>query len=160
VIYGVRVLRTGGEPILIDRLTVLARGATTIGAAAVLIGCFGPWLRSGETNRSSFELLSLVERLGFAEDGLFGWAVRLWPLVPLLVVASVVAVWLDRPVVAATFTVIAAVYVGGVVLGVSQARDSALISTGWGVVVSGAGAVILAAAGIAMGATSRARYRG
>ena len=35
----------------------------------------------------------LVNRLGFSKGGLIGWALRLWPLVPMLLVVVVIAWW-------------------------------------------------------------------
>ena len=40
---------------------------------------------------------ALVERLGFATDGVAATALRWWPLVPLLAVGAVVAVWWGWP---------------------------------------------------------------
>ena len=70
-------------------------GAVTVtaGAAVLLVGTFLTWLRSGATERSSYDVFDLVDRLGFSEGGLVGWALRLWPLVPLLLVIAVIAWW-------------------------------------------------------------------
>ena len=70
-------------------------GAVTVtaGAAVLLVGTFLTWLRSGATERSSYDVFDLVDRLGFSEGGLVGWALRLWPLVPLLLVLTVIAWW-------------------------------------------------------------------
>ena len=70
-------------------------GAVTVtaGAAVLLVGTFLTWLRSGATERSSYDVFDLVDRLGFSEGGLMGWALRLWPLVPLLLVLTVIAWW-------------------------------------------------------------------
>ena len=65
----------------------------TVGAAVVLVGTFLTWLRSGATERSSYDVFDLVDRLGFSEGGLVGWALRLWPLLPLVLVLAVVAWW-------------------------------------------------------------------
>lgn len=75
-----------------DRTT---RGAVivTAGAGTTLLGTFLPWLRSGSRDRSSYAIFDLVERLGFAPDGPVAWALRLWPLVPLVLVAMTVAGW-------------------------------------------------------------------
>jgi hypothetical protein len=126
---------------------VAPRIAGTAAAGVVLVGVFAPWLRSGATTRSSFDLLDLAERLGFAQDGAFAWAVRFWPLVPLLVVSAVVALWLRRPITGGCLAIVGGLYVGGVAAGVSFAPDAGLIRTEWGVTLAAIGAVWLAATG-------------
>ena len=63
-------------------------GAAVIssGGALTLIGTFLPWLRSGARDRASYTIFDLVERLGFAPGGVVALSLRLWPLVPLLLV--------------------------------------------------------------------------
>ncbi len=121
----------------------LRNGALTLAGVVTAVGMFGPWLRSGASRRSSFELLDLVDRLGFASGGLFEWAVRPWPLAPLIIVASVVAAWSRRHVWAAGFGVGGGVYVGAVALGVSNAPEAGLIRTDWGVLTSLIGGLLL-----------------
>lgn len=65
----------------------------TVGAVVTLTGSFQRWLITGSVGRSSYELLGLVLRLGFAPDGLVRLMVQSWPLMPLLLTAGVVAVW-------------------------------------------------------------------
>jgi len=115
----------------------------TVAAAGALAGSFGPWLRSGASTRSSFELLDLVERLGFAPGGPFTVAIRAWPLVPLLTVVAVVACWGRRTTLAFWAGMIGALYVGGVALGVRNAPSAGLVRTGWGVDVSLVSSVVL-----------------
>ena len=71
----------------------------TIGAGVAVAGSFGDWLTSGTVGRSSYDILGLVDRLGFAPDGPVGWMVRAWPLMPLLLTAAVVAAWWGRRVI-------------------------------------------------------------
>ena len=52
---------------------------------------------SGSTERSSYEVFGLVERLGFSPNSAIGWALRLWPLVPLALVLTVIAHWAHHP---------------------------------------------------------------
>ena len=59
--------------------------AASIGALATVIGSLSPWVASGSVDRSSYEIIHLVDRLGFAEDGPFGIALRAGPLMPLFV---------------------------------------------------------------------------
>ena len=127
----------------------------TAAAAFVLVGVFGPWLRSGARTRSSFDLLDLIGRLGFAEDGWFAWIVRLWPLVPLIVVGASIAEWMRRPFVSGALAVFAGLYVGGVAIGVSLAPDAGSIEAQWGVTVTGAGAIVILLTGVWTLATTR-----
>lgn len=128
-------------------------------AGVALIGVFGPWLLSGASRRSSFELLDLVDRLGFANDGVFAWVVRFWPVVPLMIVVSVVAAWADRPRASALVGVFSGLYVAGVSIGVNQAPDADLVRTTWGVQVAALGGLGLLAAAIWSLVVSRPRLR-
>ena len=65
------------------------RALVVLGASIALIGTFLPWLASGSVDRSSYDLVDLVERLGFASGGAVDLALTLWPIVPLLLVVSV-----------------------------------------------------------------------
>lgn len=134
-------------PPVIDRARVPPT-VTTVGAAVTLLGTFLPWLRSGSVDRSSYEIFDLVERLGFSPNGLVAWTLRLWPLVPLLLVFSAIALWL-RPTDArlrrmlAALPIAAALVVGGIALAVSLAPDVALFRIGIGPWVSVAGAMLM-----------------
>ena len=124
-----------------------ARALFTAAAAAVMFGVFAPWLRSGSSTRSSFEMLDLVDRLGFSPGGLFDWALRGWPLVPLLLVGAVVACWSGRPTPAVAVAGVVAGYVIGCAIAVRSAPDASLVRTGWGVDASlVAGTALLATA--------------
>lgn len=125
------------------------RWIASSGALVVLVGSFLPWLASGTANRSSYDLFDIVDRLGFSPDGAVGWAIRLWPLLPLLLVLTVVshhlrvdAAWL--PVVRSTSTALAALYAGAVALAVRLAPDVDLFQPRIGPWVTLAGAVLLA----------------
>lgn len=119
------------------------RGAvlSTAGALCALTGTFLPWLRSGTRNRSSYTIFDLVERLGFAPDGFVSWALRLWPVVPLLLVMTAITGWVvtlrragwPAQVVA---TVLVVVWVGGTAIAVMSAPDIALFSIGIGPAVT------------------------
>ena len=135
-----RVDASGGVP---DRRRWAAPALMTAAGIVVLAGSFMPWLRSGATRRSSFELFDVVDRLGFTPGGAFGWAVRLWPLVPLLVVCAVVAVWWERRLIAALLGSISGVYVAAVGFGVQLAPDAGLIGVEVGATVTAVGGVVL-----------------
>lgn len=125
------------------------RWIASTGAVVVLVGSFLPWLASGSASRSSYDLLGIVDRLGFSPDGVVGWAVRLWPLLPLLLVVTVVshhvhldAAWL--PILRSTTTAVTALYAGSVALAVHLAPEVGLFSPRVGPWVTLAGAALLA----------------
>ncbi len=91
-----------------------ALGAYTAAGAAVVLATFLPWLHSGSTARSSYELLGLLDRLGIAPDGPVSLLVRWWPLVPLVVTTAVVLAWWQRWLASLVAAAVAVVYAGGV----------------------------------------------
>lgn len=120
----------------------------TAGALSALVGTFLPWVRSGATTRSSYEIFDLVDRLGFTPSGLVGTALRLWPLTPLLLVLAVVATWwaTDRRSWqrgAAAVTLAAVAYAGGTATAIRFAPDSGLLRIGVGPTVTALGAVVM-----------------
>ncbi|MCU1396129.1 MAG: hypothetical protein JWM34_4557 [Ilumatobacteraceae bacterium] len=98
---------------------------TTVGAAVAVLASFGDWLRSGAVSRSSYDILGLVDRLGFAPDGPVHVAVSAWPLMPLLMTSAVVALWWGWRTVGAVIGVVAGVYAGGLGLAVNFAVPEA-----------------------------------
>jgi hypothetical protein len=133
----------------------------TVGAAVLLVGTFLTWLRSGATKRSSYDVFDLVDRLGFSEGGLVGWALRLWPLVPLLLVVAVITWWWPSSrsawtVARTALTSIVALYAGGVAVAVANAPDVALFSVGKGPIVTiiGGGVMVV---GLGVGLIAPAR---
>lgn len=137
------------------------RWIASVGALLVLIGSFLPWLASGTASRSSYDLFGIVDRLGFSPDGLVGWAIRLWPLLPLLLVVTVVshhvhhdAAWI--PILRTTSTALSALYAGAVALAVRMAPDVGLFSPRIGPWVTLLGALLLAAS-LTMSAVVRRR---
>ncbi len=123
-----------------------AIGATG-GSAVALVGTFLPWLRSGARNRSSYTIFELVERLGFAPGGVVAWSLRLWPLVPLLLVAVTVTAWsvVTRHVrweVTMGVAVVALVWVGGTAVALVLAPDVGLFRIGVGPAVTLVGLLV------------------
>jgi hypothetical protein len=80
----------------------------------VVLATFLPWLRSGSTSRSSYDLLGLLDRLDIAPDGPISTLVRWWPLVPFLVTVAVVLAWWQRWAASLAASLIAVLYAGGV----------------------------------------------
>ena len=129
----------------------------------LLVGTFLTWLRSGATERSSYDVFTLVGRLGFSEGGLVGWGLRVWPLVPLLLVVAVILWWApfsgtSWTVARVAVTLAASFYAGGVAVAVVNAPDVALFSIGSGptVTIIGAG-IMFVGVGVELLAPGRAR---
>lgn len=132
----------GVQRVLIGRVTV------SVGAAVALLGTFLPWLRSGSRRRSSYEIFSLVDRLGISPSSAIGWGVRLWPLVPLLLIATVTLHWFPKQWFTGPVTTCAVAY-GGVVSGALQAAPSTgFIAVEHGAVVTLAGSLLAAAGAV------------
>lgn len=134
----------------VARWRVIGAVLVTLGAATVILGSAMPWLRTGRRRRTSFEVFGMVDRLGFSPSGTVGWAVRLWPIVPLLVILAAVLAWFDvrwsLPV-----AVVAVVYAGGVGVAVSGVDDRSFVGIEAGPVVTATGAAL-----ILLGAGSKA----
>jgi len=115
-----------------------------VGAAVVVTGTLLPWVRTGGRRRNSYDVLELVERLGFAPDGAAATALRWWPIVTVLVVLAVVATWWGWPRLGGATGLVAAGY-AGTMAAVVAFRGSALVHVDVGPTVTIVGAVVLAA---------------
>ncbi len=121
----------------------------TAGGLAVIVGSFLPWVASGTAERSSYQVFEVVARLGFAPDGPVGWAMRLWPIVPLLMVLAAVASWFEYRLPAVAIGTAGALYAAGVGFAVNDAPKEGLVRvlgaplfTAFAAVVVLAGAVV------------------
>lgn len=118
----------------------------TLGAAIALLATFLGWVRSGAVTRSSYEMLGLIERLGFAPDGIAELVIRAWPIVPLLLTSAVVAVWSGRRVAAAVLGIVGGLYAGSlgavVAAAVPDARQVGVSAAPF-VTAIGAGVLVL-----------------
>jgi hypothetical protein len=92
-----------------------------VGLGAALVGTFLPWVRSGQRRRSSYGLLSLIDRLGFAPGGVAAGAIKAWVVVPILVAATIAALVAGRPAIAGMAAVLTGAYVAALALAVSSA---------------------------------------
>ena len=110
----------------------IGRVVATAGAAVALVGTFLPWLRSGARRRNSYEIFSLVERLGFATSSVVGWGLRLWPVVPFLLIGAVTLQWFPRRWVTGGSAIVVVVYIGGVSVAVETAPATSLIAVEYG----------------------------
>ena len=122
---------------------LIGRGVATGGALLALIGTFVPWLRSGARLRNSYEIFALVDRLGISESSLVGWGVRLWPVVPFLLVLAVVLLWYAPRVPATAVVVLTVLYAGAVSIAVRRAASSSLLRLAGGPIVTICGLVVL-----------------
>jgi len=91
---------------------MLANAAVFAGAIGVVASTFMPWLQSGQERRTSYELVSVARRIQEAPTEAIRVATFWWPAVPLLVVASVVAVLWGKARLGALLGLLGAGYVG------------------------------------------------
>lgn len=129
----------------------------TIAAVVVVVGTFAPWLRSGSTSRSSYDLLGLMSRLDIAPDGFVSTLVRWWPVVPLLATSAVVSAWWRWTSVAVAAAVVSVFYAGGVGAAIVVASRGTSITIGPGPWICAIGGLALlgSAAWLAISATRR-----
>lgn len=92
---------------MVDRQTVAAAAC----AVVTVVGMALPWVYSGHVARSSFQLLGLIDRLGFAPDGPLRDAIKWWPTVPLLLTIAVILIFWRRYRSGATVGLFASLYV-------------------------------------------------
>lgn len=131
------------------RRTTVIVGVMAIGAVVAVIGSLLPWLRTGGRTRNSYELFRIAERLGFAPDGPVTFAMRCWPLVPLLAISAVVAAWWGWPRAGGALGIVAATYAGGVAAAIAAAPDARYIDVMTGAVGTAIGGLVLLAGSVA-----------
>jgi hypothetical protein len=88
--------------------------AYTVAGAVVVLATFLPWLHSGTTSRSSYDLLGVLARLDIAPHGMVSRLITWWPVVPLLVTCAVVMAWWRWWVPSMVTALLAIAYAGGV----------------------------------------------
>jgi hypothetical protein len=135
---------TGTYAAAVQRI-LIGRAVATAGGLLALVGTFLPWLRSGTRRRNSYEIFALVDRLGISESSLVGWGVRLWPVVPLLLVLGVVLLWFAPGVPATAVVVLTVLYAGGVSIVVNRAASNSLLSVTGAPIVTISGLALLGA---------------
>jgi hypothetical protein len=124
---------------------LIGRVLATVGAVVGAVGTFVPWLRSGTRQRDSYEIFSLVDRLGISQSSVIGWGLRLWPVLPFLLVLAVTLQWFRRPWITGLVALVVAVYAGAVSLAVRSASSSSLVTIEPGSMVTLIGMIVLAA---------------
>ncbi|HEY7625570.1 MAG TPA: hypothetical protein VH761_00825 [Ilumatobacteraceae bacterium] len=122
------------------RRVLIGRVVATSAALVLLVGTFLPWITSGRRRRSSYQIFSLIERIGYPSSSAVGWALRLWPLLPLLTVAAITILWFHRPAMAAGVGGLAAAYATIVAVAVLTSSPSPLIDIEYGPIVTLVGA--------------------
>lgn len=127
-------------------------------AIGTIIGTFLPWLRSGKNDRSSFQLLALLDSLGFAPDGPVGWAVRGWPLVPLICVVAAVASWRGMWPVSSLAGVGGGAYAFGLSVVVRGAPSTSFLYPRWGTTFTLVCSLVLTAVCLAQAGEGMRRY--
>jgi hypothetical protein len=128
---------------------LIGQVVATLGGLVALVGTFLPWLRSGTRDRSSYEIFSLVDRLGISQSSVVGWGVRLWPVVPFLLVLAVTLQWFPRKWIGGIAVLVTVVYAGVVSNEVRSASSNSFITIETGPLVTLVGVVILAAGALA-----------
>jgi hypothetical protein len=114
--------------------------------ACVVLGSFGPWLRSGRRLRSSYELLAVADRLGFLGDGPGRWLPRTWAFMPLAAALVLAALVWGRPRLGGTVGFAAGVY--AVVLSVGTIASPLAVE--WGTMVGAVGGTASVVGGLAL----------
>jgi hypothetical protein len=138
---------------------LIGQAMATLGGLVAVVGTFLPWLRSGTRDRTSYEIFSLVDRLGISQSSVVGWGLRLWPVVPFLLVLAMTLVWFPRKWITGAAVAVAAGYAGVVAVAVATASSNSLITVEAGPIVTLVGVVILVV-GTGEGIARRARLRG
>jgi hypothetical protein len=126
---------------------------TVAAALVVVMAAFLPWGRSGEADRSSFELVQAADRLGVLTGRTRHLAVA-WYLLPALVALLWIAATLRRPVAVAALGLAA----GGLAVAGAAVVLASPLKIGPGVPIAGA-AGVAAVAGALLHAADRERRR-
>ncbi len=106
---------------------VFGRAIAIAGLATIVLASFGPWLRSGERARTSYELFEVVDRLGLLGDGALRLLPRIWVCVPCLAAVAVALFACRSAKLAAAVTAV----VGGFSLVVGWAVQDAPLTAEW-----------------------------
>lgn len=109
-----------------------------VGTLCVAAAGFLPWGASGRRERSSYELIGVLDRLEVL-DGAAAAGARAWYLAPLVAGATLLAAGLGR--VALTRVLAAAVAAGGAALALATKRSPLLDRAGTSVTLVAAGVV-------------------
>ena len=129
------------------------------GGALMVLGSFLPWVRTGSRSRNSYDVFRVVGRLGFAPEGPAATALRWWPVIPLLTVVAVVAVWWGWGRPGGVLGIVAAVYAGIMGAAVGAAPQAGLLDIGAGPILTATGGVVLLGGAVAATIVGRGQAR-
>ncbi|WP_236808908.1 hypothetical protein [Amycolatopsis albispora] len=90
---------------------VLAASAAA-GLVLAVVGSFLSWFRSGSVNRSSYQVVGLIDRFDLTDNTFVVLALRVWIVVPLLAAAAIALLVLGATRTGAAVTVVLAIFVG------------------------------------------------
>jgi hypothetical protein len=105
---------------------------------------FGPWLRSGASRRSSYEVVRAAQDLGLLHGWVQPTAAAAWYFVPLVAAIALLAVALDRPVLAAGLLAV----IGAAVSVLAVKLTLGPLSTDWGTSAGLVGGLLALAAAV------------
>ena len=114
----------------------------SVGGTIALLGSFLPWLRTGERERTSYDLSGLARRLEVATGPLERAAVTAWPAVPFVLLCAVVLLVMRCSTGARVFGLV----VAGYVLAVPAIVLGSPLEVRFGAVVTVVGASVLVVA--------------
>ncbi len=134
---------------------VAARAASVAGLAVVVVASFGPWLRSGERVRSSYDLVKVVDRIEVLDGGALRWLSTVWVCVPLLAAIALACFVGGAPRWAATVGAV----VGAFALLAGWAVLDAPLRAEWGTRVAVVGGALVLISGAAVIATATSQER-
>lgn len=147
-----------GSPARADRRPALIACCVPAGLGLVLVvaGSFLPWVISGTVTRSSYAVVGVVERLGFADDGPVAALVTLWPFVGALCVAPVIAAivrwWRTAGALCVLYGLLTGSFAFGLLFFATGQGGLGVRLAPTGPAVMAAGAVLLVGSGVALAA--------
>ena len=133
-----------------------------IGLLTAVTGMFLPWLRSGAVLRDSFEVVGVIQTLGFPRGDALEALLYVWfALIPVITL-SIAAYALGARRVAATFALLATIILGTIAGGArveagSGTASVGITATGPTVCLIGAAVALVAALGTLIGERGRTR---
>ncbi|HVK26352.1 MAG TPA: hypothetical protein VM677_33795 [Actinokineospora sp.] len=142
--------------------TRAAAAVAGVGVVAVVVGMFLPWFRSGTVLRDSFQIIGVIQSLGFLRGDTLELLLYAWFAVIPAVTLSIVAYTLGLSRTAATIGAVLAIFTGTISGGAtveSGGGESSLGIAGTGPTVTLIGSLValVGAVGIFVGRRRSAR---
>lgn len=135
------------------------------GLILIVTGSFLPWVTSGSVRRSSYAIVGIVDRLGFADDGPLAVLITGWPFVGALcvvpVIAGILRWWRTAGVLGVIYGLVTGALSFGLLLVGAGRGGLGIRIEPIGPAVMAAGAVLLLCGGtaLALGSGSPIRHR-